>query len=137
MTLLLQQTLDSIGVVSTIDDTFNAMEAVRNLWWSRDKGLPSRKILIERQLNVYAPQLPWLVPEWSKSESGPHELQVPNSTCDGRSLNHFYQLDFRLNGKFNTKEIFSAKKKNITQNDFETLLSCIEKELNDSMSFYR
>lgn len=137
MTLLLRQTLDSIGVVSTIDDTFNAMEAVRNLWWSRDKGLPSRKILIERQLSVYAPQLPWLVPQWSTSDSKPCELQVPKLTRDGRSLENFYQLDFRLNGKFNKKEIFSTRKKNITQNDFETLLSCIEKQLDNSGFLYR
>jgi hypothetical protein len=137
MTLLLRQTLDSIGVVSSIDDTFNAMEAVRNIWWTRDKALPSKKILIERQLSVYCPQLPWLVPDWNNLNSKPYELEVPKFTRDGRSLNNFYQLGFRLNGKFNTKEIFQTKKKNITQNDFEILLSCIEKQLDDSGFLYR
>jgi hypothetical protein len=135
MTSLLQQTLDSIGVVSSIDDTYNAMEAVRNIWWSRDKALPSRKILIERQLNVYSPQKPWLVPGFS--DENPYELQVPKYTQDRRPLADFYQLEFRLNGKFNTKEIFAAKKKNITQNDFETLLTCIEKQLNESGFSFR
>jgi len=138
MTSLLHQTLDSIGVVSSIDDTFNAMEAVRNVWWTRDKPLPSGKMLIERQLNVYSPQVPWLVPGWDDSKANPYELQVPKATHDGRALVNFYQLGFRLNNKFNLMEIFATKeKRDITQNDFEVILSCIKKQLDDAGYPYR
>lgn len=137
MTFLLRQTLDSMGVVANIDETFNAMESVRNIWWSRDKALPSKKILIERQLNVYAPQVPWLIPDWNNLNAKPYELEVPEVTHDGRLLDNFYQLGFRLNGKFNKKEIFSTRKKYITQNDFEVLLASIEKQLDKSGFFYR
>ncbi len=138
MTSLIHQTLDSIGVVSNIDETYNAMEAVRNIWWSREKHLPSEKILIQRQLNVYSDQIPWLVPDWKGSNAVPYELQVPKVTHDGRGLESFYELGFRVNNKFNVKEIFATRKKRIiTQNDFETLLSCIENQLDNSGYLYR
>ena len=135
MTSLLHGTLDSLQVVPTVDDTYQAMETVRNIWWTRDKPLPSKKMLLERQLNVYSTQTPWLIPS---DKETPFDLDVPFKTHDGRPLNEFYQLEFKLNFKFPIKEIFvENKKRRITQNDFQTMLSCIARELTSSGFDYR
>jgi hypothetical protein len=47
MTNLLKETLDSLEVVPTFDDTYQAMEKVRNIWWTRNKPLPNWKVLIK------------------------------------------------------------------------------------------
>jgi len=78
MTAILHETLDSIGVVNNINETFKAMEAVRDIWWTRDKRLPSRKILLERHLNVYSKQVPWLVPGWENGNAVTYNLEVPS-----------------------------------------------------------
>ena len=130
MTSILHKTLDSIGVVININETYKAMEAVRNIWWTRDKSLPSRKILVERHLDVYSRQVPWLVPGWGDGKAIAFDLEVPSKTRDGRLLEEFYQLEFKLNTKFPVKEIFASRDKRlITQADFSTLLSCIERQL--------
>jgi hypothetical protein len=39
MSTLIKETLDNLEVVSTMDETYEAMERVRNIWWTRDKPL--------------------------------------------------------------------------------------------------
>lgn len=133
MSSLIRQTLDTLEVVTNGNETYMAMEAVRNVWWTRDKHLPSGKMLIERQLDVYSCQVPWLVPGWGDGKAVPSDLEVPQMTKNGRSLEDFYELDLKLNFKFPFKSIFASRTSRvITQADFGTLLKRVAKDLTDS-----
>ncbi len=130
MTQLISQLMDKIGAVSTENETYMAMEAVRDIWWTRSKHLPSRKIMIERQLGVYSCLEPWRVPGWSPNNVPSYDLHVPEKTSDGRPLNNFYELDFKVNYKFPLKQILTSKSgRKITQEDFGKFINNIAKDL--------
>lgn len=130
VTTIIDQTLKDLEAVQNEAETYMAMEAVRDVWWTRDKKLPSSKVLIQRHLDVYSCLQPWLVPGWIGRNQLPHELKIPESTTDGLSLNAFYQLEFKLNYKFPFRKMFPERKdRNITQNDFDRLLAQVAKEL--------
>lgn len=130
MTKLIGNMLETLCAVVSQNETYNAMEAVRNLWWTRDKHLPSRDVLIERQLWVYSCLEPWRVPGWNDNNLASYDLNVPDKTTDGRLLTNFYELDFKLNYKFPLKEIFASKAgRRVTQADFGQLIKYIEQDL--------
>ena len=130
VTQIIKGYLKDLDAVSNEGETYLAMEAVRNIWWTRDKKLPSGKVLLQRQLQVYPCLKPWLVPGWSSENPTISELSVPETTSDGQSLNQFYQLDFKLNYKFPFRKMFPERKdRNITQNDFDRLLAEVATEL--------
>lgn len=130
MTTLILNTLETMGAVASENETYMAMEAVRNIWWTRDKHLPSRKITIERQLGVYSCLEPWRVPGWADSKVASYDLAVPDKTSDGLPLDSFYKLDFKLNYKFPLKEIFASRTdRRVTQADFGQLIKHIERDV--------
>jgi len=130
MTKLIGNTLETLCAVVSQNETYDAMEAVRNLWWSRDKHLPSRDVLIKRQLWVYSCLEPWRVPGWNQNNLASYDLIVPELTMDGRPLSNFYELDFKLNYKFPLKEIFASKTgRTVTQADFGQLITNIAREI--------
>ena len=129
MTLLIQNKLSELGAVKTEDDTYAAMEAVRNIWWTRDKHLPSGKILLERQLNVYSRVKPMIVPTLGNDTALAYVLNVPTNTVEGESLSDFYKLEFKLNYKFPVKKILPDEAgRTITQQNFETLIQHVEED---------
>ena len=130
MTRLISSTLKTLEAVPTEKDTYLAMDAVRNLWWTRDKNLPNRNILIKRQLAVYSCLEPWRIPGWAGENSASYDLNVPDLISDGRPLDNFYVLDFKLNYKFPVKEIFASKTdRRVTQADFGQLIKHIAQDL--------
>jgi hypothetical protein len=130
VTKIITQTLADLNVVTNETETILAMEDVRNIWWTREKRLPSGKVLLQRQLNVYPCLRPWLVPGWAKLPQEPKELNVPEYTASGKPLNDFYELEFKLNYKFPFRKMFPERKdRTITQKDFDNLLTEIAKEL--------
>jgi len=137
MSTLINQTLDSLSVVENRNETYLAMEAVRNIWWTRDKPLPNWKMMIERQLNVYSCQKPWIVPGWG-DENSAKVLEVPMITADGRSLDNFYELELKLNYKFPFKSIFASRPgRTISQADFDKLIARVEDDLTKSGYHFR
>jgi hypothetical protein len=128
MTNLIAQTLEKLIAVSSEEQTYAAMEVVRDIWWTRDKKLPSRKVLLQRQLTVYPVVSPLLIFE---ADSGfAVHLEVPDQVTNGQSISDFYTLNFKLNLKFPFKKIFPERKtRDITQNDFQTLLDYIQQDL--------
>ena len=130
MTQIIKKYLKDLNAVSNEEETYLAMEAVRNIWWTRDKKLPSSKVLLQRQLQVYPCLKPWLVPGWSNGNQSVSELTVPEMTSAGQALNQFYQLKLKLNYKFPFHKMFPERKeRNITQNDFDRMLAQVETEL--------
>jgi hypothetical protein len=138
VTAIIAETLKSLDAVSNEAETFLAMEAVRGIWWTRERKLPSSRVLLQRQLRVYDCLQPWLVPGWINLNQVQSDLNVPEYTSDGQALNKFYQLDFRLNYKFPFHKMFPERKdRNITQTDFDRLLAQIATELNKKDSKFR
>lgn len=130
MTQIISQTLDSLGAVKTEEETYEAMEAVRNIWWTRDHRLPSGKVLLERQLNVYTSVLPMIVPDWANEIQTPVKLEVPSFTAHNQPLTDYYTLEFKLNYKFPVKKMFPEEiNRFITQEDFDHLLAQVAFEL--------
>ncbi len=126
MTLLIAETLDSLEAVETRNDTWEAMQKVEEIWWTSEKRLPSKKVLIKRYLDTENSLFPWLIPN-EEATSSPSPLIKP-----AEWLNNFYRLEFRMNYHFPVKSIFGKENHRvITQTDFCTLLRHIEKEVND------
>jgi hypothetical protein len=137
VTRIISETLKSLDAVSTEAETYLAMEDVRGIWWTREKKLPSSRVLLQRQLQVYDCLRPWLVPGWIDKNQTPLELNLPQYASDGQALNMFYELEFKLNHKFPFRKIFPERKdRNITQNDFDRLLEQVALEVTkkDSLS---
>lgn len=129
MTGLIASIMDTLQAVSTLEETYRAMEAVENIWWTRDKRLPSRKVLLEHDINAYQQVEPWMVPDWSDKTS-PYVLSISDTTRNGILLSDLYKLNFKLNFKFPVKELFPLQDKRvITQQDFDTLLQHVEQDI--------
>ena len=138
VTSIIEETLKSLDAVTNEAETYLAMEAVRDIWWTRQRKLPNSKVLLQRQLQVYSCLQPWLVPGWIGTNQVPFELKVPEYTSDGQNLNQFYQLEFKLNYKFPFHKMFPERKdRNISQNDFDRLLAQVAKELTKKDSQFR
>ncbi len=138
VTQIIKKYLNELDAVSNEAETFLAMEAVRDIWWTRDKKLPSSKVLLQRQLQVYPCLSPWLVPGWKSQNDEPSELKVPEFASNGQPFNNYYQLEFRLNYKFPFRKMFPERKdRNITQNDFDRLLAQVATELIKKENQYR
>jgi hypothetical protein len=130
VTQLINKHLKDLEAVSTEAETYMAMEAVRDVWWTRERKLPSAKVLIERQIQVYPCLKPWLVPGMKSANPNPAELNVPLQASNGQLLNSYYQLEFRLNYKFPFRKIFPERRvRNITQNDFDRMLAQVVTEV--------
>lgn len=138
VTAIIDETLKNLDVVVTETETFMAMEDVRNIWWTSEKKLPSSKVLLQRQLQIYPCLQPWLVPGWPSLNLESTELEVPEYASSGEALNSFYQLEFRLNYKFPFRRMFPERRERIiTQNDFDRLLAQVATELNKKGSQFQ
>ena len=130
MSLLIAEALENLAAVDTEIETYAAMEDVHNLWWTRDKRLPSRRVLLVHQVNVYDTAMPWLVPGWGDDVLTPELLEVPNYTSTKELLTDFYQLNFRLNLKFPFRKMYPNRTRRfITQADFNNILDFIAEDM--------
>lgn len=130
VTKLIDEHLKDLEVVDNESETYMAMESVRDIWWTREKKLPSSKVLLARQVEVYPCLKPWLVPGIKPVNQQTAELSVPANCSAGTALNDYYKLDFKLNYKFPFRKIFPDRKdRNITQNDFDRLLTEVTNEI--------
>jgi hypothetical protein len=131
MTELLAKTLADLAAVTTEEETYAALEAVRNIWWTRDKRLPNKNVILKRDTDVYTNVHPWLVPDTLGEILDPYILSVPKTTATGQDLASFYELTIDLNYKFPVTEIFPERStREITQNDLEDLLNRVSQDLN-------
>jgi hypothetical protein len=130
MTKLILSTLHSLNAVKTEDDTYAALESVRNIWWTNEKRLPSQDILIARDTETYIQCKPWLVPDLSYGNPDPKILIVNTTTSKGQLLTDYYTLSIDLNHKFPVEELFPERQTRlITQDDFRILLNRIALDL--------
>ena len=121
MTNLLASTLDSLEVVTTVEETYDAMEQVENIWWTRKKALPSSKVLLARYLDSESFLMPWLLPD-EENQISSYKLDKPDP-----GLSDFYELSIALNRKFLMSTMASTQlNKIITQNDFRWIIDMVE-----------
>lgn len=124
MDSLLKEKFIELQAVPTELETEKAMEAVEGLWWTREKALPSRKILLQRYFGDSENLSPWLIPD-SLKKIAPLTLSYPARPAKAE----YYQLSIRLNYRIPSREIFLDKKyRCIDSADFAEIVSFVEKE---------
>lgn len=125
MTQLIATTLDEMGGVEKHSETVMAMCEVDAIWWSSERRIPSRKVLIEHNIDPGTEHglTPWLVPSRAEN-SVPILLEKPGADCS-----NLYELSIKLNYKFPRKILCSEEdSKVITHCDFDRILEYIQKE---------
>lgn len=122
----IENTLAELEPVESKEESYQAMEVVRDLWWTRKKHLPNNHVMLQRELGVYNGLSPWLVPGWESSNKVPYRIILPETTHDGIPLTDYYTLTFNVNRKIPVKNIFPDRKSRIvTQRDFKGIIDYI------------
>ncbi len=127
MTRNIRETLDRLGAVSSVEETRQAMNDVKDIWWSGTAKLPSRKVLIKRQFEILGRVSPLVVDNDLRGESE-YDLLVPEKATDGRDFTEFYDLEIRASFKIPVKRVFGYgfRDRLINQNDFPALIHFAE-----------
>lgn len=124
MTILISKKLKELGAVGTEEETYEAMEQVRDIWWTRDVKLPSKNILIKREFDIESCLKPWLIEDLQNESDQKIEICAPVLAGTGIPLELFYELSIQLNTKFPVKKLLPKEvKRVITQKDFNLLIS--------------
>jgi len=130
MTELIGQKLNQLLVVGTEQETLDAMEAVRDIWWTRTARMPSNRVQIARQTTTYDSIYPRLIPMDALLTRHREPLIIPSVTSKGDSLNSLYEFSLKLNFKFPVKEIFPGNSiQTVTQHHFMTMVKFIEEQM--------
>lgn len=115
MTELIAEQMKKLESVTTVGETYIAMEKVESVWWTRKKRLPSKKILLKRYFDLGSMLQPWLLPEDEKGKN-PFFLKKPAVTTEEEDL---YVLQIKLNYKFPMRHIFPLREDRVvSQKDF-------------------
>ncbi|MDP1815694.1 MAG: DUF4056 domain-containing protein [Leadbetterella sp.] len=129
MTVNVKEVLESLNAVKDRESTIEAMNAVKDIWWSGKAKLPSRKVLIKRQFEVYDCVYPMLINSEKIENSVENKVCVPLESSSNESFNDFYKLSIKANFKIPVDKVFGqhVKEKNIiTQLDFPALIKYAE-----------
>ncbi len=128
MTSSINETLKNFGAVEDTKATNDAMNEVKDIWWSGTAKLPSRKVLIKRLFKVYDCIFPLLISNENIEIGKENQLCVPENASIGKSLNDYYSFSIKSNFKIPIKKIYgeNQKGKTLTQLDFPTLIAYAE-----------
>ncbi len=129
---VIQEFLVTLGKVNTEEETKAAMDDVLGVWWQR-VSLPSKKFLLAWNTKAYGDIKPWLIPDHAKFFNSPahvYPLPVPELTESGVPLSDLFTIRIKPISKIPLNKIFNTKtKKEVTQKDFQTIVSWIENDL--------
>lgn len=129
-TMIIASTLDSLDVVKTAKETYDAYDAINNKWYTNKKRIPSTKITLKRDPDVLTSSRPWIVPNDTNNSGDAIVLEVPLLNTKGELLTNFYQLTIDLNYRFPVEEIFPDRESRlINQDDFGALLNKITNDI--------
>ncbi len=130
VTMSISQKLKELVPARSIEETENAMNSVKNLWWTNEAYIPSGKVLLKREFVVYGDSLyPRLLPDMLNFKG--NGLPIISNTALNQNLDDYYDLKINLNYKFPYKRIFlnlnheseGSPERTITQRDFQTLIN--------------
>jgi hypothetical protein len=127
MTKNIMESLHSLVAVSSLEQTREAMNEVKDIWWSGTAKFPSRKVLIKRQFEILDKVSPLVLDADLKGDPE-YDLLVPNRSSTGDQLNDIYSLEIKANFKIPVKRVFghNFKDRFINQNDFPALIHYAE-----------
>lgn len=129
-TKIIASTLDSLDVVRTAKETYDAYDAVHNKWYTNKKRIPRTNVTLKRDPDVLNSSRPWIIPNQTKNLGNPIILDVPLLNTRGMLLTNFYQFTIDLNHRFPVEEIFPNYQSSlINQDDFGVLLNRITDDL--------
>ena len=129
-TMIISTTLDSLNVVKTAKETYDAYDAVQNKWYTNNKRIPNKTITLKRDPDVLNLSRPWIVPNYKKNIGNPIILDVPLLSTKSKLLTNFYQFTIDLNYRFPVEEIFPGRESSvINQHDFGVLINRITNDL--------
>lgn len=130
MNLLIHEKLAELEAVNTREETIQAMEMVRNIWWTREARMPSMRVVIARHTSVQEPIYPLIIPGEFTEKVSPEALYPPRYSSTLDTLSNLYDLNIRLNHKFPVKKLFPENKdRTISQREYGVLLEDINGEL--------
>lgn len=122
-TMIITSTLDSLDVVKTAKETYDAYDAVNNKWYTNKKRIPRASITLKRDPDVLNTSRPWIIPNQTDNIDDSIILDVPLLTSEGELLTNFYQFTINLNYRIPVEEIFPDSDSSIiNQDDFSVLL---------------
>ena len=123
-------TLDSLDVVKTAKETYDAYDVVHNKWFTNEKRLPKTDVVLKRDTDVLTSSHPWIIPHSTDNINDPIILNVPLMDTKGVLLTNFYQFTIDLNNKFPVEELFpGCESRLINQDDFSILLKRVTSDL--------
>ncbi len=126
VTEAIHQTLLELEAVASVEESYQVMESVREIWWTRKVPLPRNGVMIQRKLGAYSTMSPLLVPGWESKNKTPFQLTLPERTFDGIPLSEFYTISVETNNKVPIKKIFPERTdRMVTQNDFQVIIDYI------------
>ncbi|MFT7614292.1 MAG: hypothetical protein ACI9J3_003274 [Parvicellaceae bacterium] len=129
LTNLLNRKLVELDVVDSIEATYEALDQVENIWWSKEYSVPNKKIMLKRSYLESACIKPWLVPNASNPTSYA-ELDVPVCSNDGTEFCQFFTLNIKVNHKIPIKKALpNHHGKTISQSDFDLLIQYVRVDL--------
>ncbi len=129
-TKIIATTLDSLDVVKTAKETYDAYDTVHNIWYTNKKRIPRANVTLKRDPDVLTSSRPWIVPDKTNNTNDPIILDVPLLNTEGELLTSFYEFTIDLNHRFPVEEIFpSYQSRMINQDDFGALLNRITNDL--------
>lgn len=129
-TKIIVATLDSLDVVKTVKETYDAYDAVHNKWYTNKKRIPRTNVTLKRDPDVLNSSRPWIIPNHKSNIGDPIVLEVPLLNAKGELLTNFYQFTIDLNYRIPVDEIFPSYQSSlINQDDFGVLLNRITDDL--------
>lgn len=129
-TKVILATLDSLGVVMTAQQTYDAYDVVHNKWFTSKKRIPRTNVTLKRDPDVLNTVRPWIVPNEANNSGDPIILKVPLLNSKEELLTKFYEFTIDLNHRIPVEEIFPDRKTSlINQDDFGVLLSRIANDI--------
>lgn len=129
MTLLLGNKLKELEAVDSEEETAVAMEAVRDIWWTRTRRYPSSKVVMLRHTSPYDPVCPFLVPSAEATPLVYEPVCLPSVISLECATDSLYEFTIKLNHKFPLRELFPERgERFITHRDFDTLVQDIRRK---------
>lgn len=129
MTLLIREKLKELEAVSSEEETAAAMEAVRDIWWTRLRRYPSSKFVMLRYAFPYEPVCPFLIPSADAAPLIYEPVCLPPVNALSCGEGTLYELAIRLNHKFPLRMLFPGRgERRITHRDFDILIAHIRRE---------
>jgi hypothetical protein len=131
MTQLLNKELMDLGVVPSIEETYEALDQVENIWWSNEFSVPNKKIMLKRSYLESSCVEPWLIPLGSDTIQVA-ELEAPTCTVDGIDFSQYFTLNIKANRKIPIRKALPDHRgKTISQLDFDLLIQYIRVDLTE------